>query len=109
MLTSFDTMVVTILTDLSYQIADNEFCQELRSPEALQARRVNVLMLISWELQRVYEKSVVVLIDDYDSPMHSAIEHGYAAQVHSFILLYCGYLMLFQAYNFLTIVLGSLL
>jgi hypothetical protein len=45
------------------------------------------LKILLCELQRVYQKPVVVLIDKYDLPMHSTIEHGYAALVHSFILL----------------------
>ena len=85
----------------------NDFCAELREPEALQVMRRDALNILSWELQRVYQKPVVVLIDEYDSPMHSAIEHGYAALVRPFILLYGSNLVLFQANDFFAIVFGS--
>jgi Predicted AAA-ATPase len=91
MLISFDAKVLNILGRLSNpyrDLVDNDFCTELRGPGALQARRTNALKILSRELRRVYQKPVVVLIDEYDSPMHSAIEHGYAALVRSFILLY---------------------
>jgi hypothetical protein len=100
MLMSFDT---------KFYEMDNNFCMELRGPGALQVRRSCALEVLSWELWRVYQKPVVVLIDKYDLPMHSAIEHGYAALLRSFILLYCSYLMLFQANDFFATVFGSLL
>ena len=112
MLSYFDVKVLNILERLSNpysDLMDNDFCTKLRGPGALQARRTDALNILSWELRRVYQKPVVVLVDEYDSPMHSAIEHGYAALVRSFILLYCSYLMLFQANNFFAAVFGSLL
>ena len=112
MLIYFDAKVLEILGSLSNpysDLMDNDFCTKLRGPGALQARRSNALKILSRELRRVYQKPVVVLVDEYDSPMHSAIEHGYAALVRSFILLYCSYLMLFQANNFFAAVFGSLL
>lgn len=112
MLILFDAMVLEIIGSLCNpysDLADDNFCMELRGPGALKLRRSNALKILTWELRRVYQKRVVVLIDEYDSPMHSAIEHGYAALVRSFILLYCSYLMLFQANNFFAAVLGSLL
>lgn len=86
MLSYFDTKVLNILERLSSpysDLLDNDFCTKLRGPGALQARRTNALNILSWELRRVYQKPVVVLVDEYDSPMHSAIEHGYAALVRS--------------------------
>jgi hypothetical protein len=112
MLIYFDTRLLNILERLSNPYSDlmsNNFWTELRGPGALQARRRNALKILSWELQRVYQKPVVVLVDEYDSQMHSAIEHGYAALVRSFILLYCSYLMLFQANDFFATVFCSLL
>jgi len=94
MLLRFDEMVLRILRRLSspYSGLTDErflrFCQELRQPGALQAERGGALAVISQDLWEVYQKPVVVLIDEYDSPMHSAIDHGYAALVRSFILLY---------------------
>jgi hypothetical protein len=112
MLILFDAMVLEIIGSLCNpysDLGDDQFCMELRRDGALQPRRTNALMILTWELWRVYQKPVVVLIDEYDSPMHSAIEHGYAPLVRFFILLYCGYLMLFQANNFFAAVFGSLL
>jgi hypothetical protein len=100
MLISYDKKVLeTIGNLLSYpysDLMDNDFCMELRGPGALQARRGNALKILSRELRRVYGKCVVVLIDDYDSPVQSAIEHGYAPQVRPFILLCCNYVMCYS-------------
>jgi len=95
MLAMFDEMVILILENLSNPydgLTDKnflDFYKELRQPGFMQDRRGRVLEAISRNLQRVYRKPVVVLIDEYDSPMHSAIEYyGYATLVCSFILLY---------------------
>ena len=112
MLVSFDAKVLELLGSLSNpysDLMDNNFCTELRGHGALQDRRSNALKIVSRELRRVYLKPVVVLVDEYDSPMHSAIEHGYVAEVRSFILLHCGYLTLLQANDFFAGVFGSLL
>lgn len=110
---AFDQKVLQILEDLSHPYSDllqDTFCTNLRGPGALQERNRHALTIISEELERVYEKSVVVLIDDYDAPMHSALEHDYAVEVCcSFILLHCNYLMLFQASEFFVGVFSSLL
>jgi hypothetical protein len=98
MLTCFDSMILALLPTLTAPYSDipeDEFCKSLCAPGALQRRRDSALMIISQELRRVYDRPVVVLIDDYDSPMHCAIEHGFSSDVRSFILLYCSYLMLF--------------
>jgi hypothetical protein len=108
MLILFDAMVLQIINAYSDLVGDN-FCKEFRGPGALERRRGFALKILTWELQRVYQKRVVVLIDEYESPMDSAIEHGYAALVCSVILLYCSYLTLFQANNFFAVVFGSLL
>ena len=86
MTAAFDQKVVQILEDLSQPYGDlmqDTFCTNLRGPGALQARNIHALTTISEELERVYEKPVVVLIDDYDAPMHSALEHDYAVAVCS--------------------------
>jgi hypothetical protein len=91
-------MILALLPTLTAPYSDipeDEFCKSLCAPGALQRRRDSALMIISQELRRVYDRPVVVLIDDYDSPMHCAIEHGFSSDVRSFILLYCSYLMLF--------------
>lgn len=112
MLISFDTTVLELIGSLYNpysDLADKNFCKELLGPGALESRRSRALKILTRELQRVYQKSVVVLVDEYDSPMHSAIEHGYAPAVCSVILLYCSYLTLCQAKNFFAMVFGSLL
>jgi hypothetical protein len=98
MLTRFDEMVLGILTRLSTPYSDltaDEFCKTLRAPGALQERREMALMIISRELRRVYGRPAVVLIDEYDSPMHCAIENDFSSPVRSFLLLHCSCLMLF--------------
>ena len=90
MLILFDAMVLDIIGSLCNpysDLVDENFCKNLRGPGALGPRRSIALKIITRELQRVYHKHVVVLIDEYDSPMHSAIEHGYATMVCSVILL----------------------
>jgi Predicted AAA-ATPase len=90
MLTSFDDKVLRIVRSLAN--AHNplmttpfiHFLEELSQPGALEARRHGALEVISQNLRDVYEKRIIVLIDEYDSPMHSAIEHGYAPSVRSF-------------------------
>jgi hypothetical protein len=47
-------------------------------------RRI-ALRILSEALQIAYKQSVVVLIDEYDAPMHSAMENGYADLVRVFV------------------------
>jgi hypothetical protein len=68
-----------VTTDLL--LDDANFCKELRSPEDLKSGRIYALKMFTMKLQRVYNKKVVVLVDEYDSPMHYAIEHGYTTLV----------------------------
>ena len=84
MLTSFDERIRVILGSLSSpysDLVDDDFCMELRGPGAVQERRRFALKILSRELRRVYQMPVVVFIDEYDSPMHSAIEHSYSSSV----------------------------
>jgi hypothetical protein len=87
-------MVLRTIEDLSHPSSDlmqDTFCANLRGPGALEARRTHALTTISKELRRIHGKPVVVLIDEYDAPMHSALEHNYSSVVRSFILLYFSY------------------
>lgn len=84
MLTAFDKNVHQIIEGLSYpysDLTDDKFCMRLCGPGAVQQRRRHALTIISRELHRVYDKRVIVLIDEYDSPTLSAIQHGYATDV----------------------------
>ena len=87
MLILFDTIVLEVYAVYS-DLLDGNFCKQLREPGALKQWRDFVLNMITFELRNVFQKSVMVLIDEYDSPMHSAIEHGYVILVRSAILLY---------------------
>ena len=110
MLTLFDMVVLEIIGSLCNpysDLVDENFCKELRGPGALKSRRGIALKIVTRELLRVYQKDVVVLIDEYDSPI--AIQHGYADLVRSVILLYCSHLTLRQANDFFAAVFGSLL
>ncbi|KAM6503872.1 AAA-ATPase-like domain containing protein [Amanita muscaria] len=84
MQTSFDAIVIRILKDLSNPtdgVPDQSFllfCDKLYHEQVLLHPRGTVLQVISQILQKVFMKPVVVLIDEYDTPIHSAIEHNYA-------------------------------
>ncbi|KAF8326436.1 hypothetical protein F5887DRAFT_1084531 [Amanita rubescens] len=96
MLSSFDMMVREIIGSLcspNSDLVDQNFCKELRGPGALEQRRGNALKILSRELLRVYQQDVVVLIDEYDLPMHSAIEHGYATMANHFFVSALGSLL----------------
>jgi hypothetical protein len=43
-----------------------------------QKRRNTALTRLSEALKIAYDRDVIVLIDEYDAPIHSAIENGYA-------------------------------
>jgi hypothetical protein len=87
LLTSFDSMIDGILERLTNPfdgIVDPTFvdwCRRLSDPPTLQVKRGRALWLISIALQKFYNQAVVILIDEYDSPMHTAIENGYAPLV----------------------------
>ncbi|KAF8809619.1 DUF1703-domain-containing protein [Phlegmacium glaucopus] len=99
MLSRFDMMVNQMLRGLSnpYDGLMDEnfinFCKELRQPGVIQGCRDRVLETASQDLRKIYGKPVVVLIDEYDSPMHSAIEHGYAASASAFFATVFGSLL----------------
>jgi Predicted AAA-ATPase len=87
LLTSFDSMIaqtIQILTNPFDGIVDPAFidwCRQLSDPQTLHITRSRALLLISVALQKLYNQAVVILIDEYDSPMHIAIENGYAPLV----------------------------
>ena len=93
LLTSFDQTIVQVLDMLSHPfngIADRNFiewCRWLSKPQNLQDRRGRALQSISVALQIFYNQPVVVLIDEYDSPMHTAIENGYAPLVLLLVII----------------------
>ena len=108
MLKCFGSMVNRLLKELSEQyeafFEDGKFCKQLIGPKASTPKDdIYALNIISCELQRVYKKSVVVLIDEYNAPMNSAIEHNYTTVVslaYSFILLCCSCLCYFRPMNY---------
>ncbi|KAF8909711.1 hypothetical protein CPB84DRAFT_1438611 [Gymnopilus junonius] len=96
MMISFDTIVLDLIGRLCTpysDLVDENFCKELCVPGGLERRRRSALKIITRELQRVYQKDVVVLIDEYDSPMHSAIEHGYITLANDFFAAVFGSLL----------------
>jgi len=87
LLSRFDQEVREILAVLCYPNSDikrEEFCVDLRAPGAENQWRDRALKVISHELQRVYRRPVVVLVDEYDAPMHSALEHNYCTAASEF-------------------------
>ena len=116
LLASFDSMIASTVVELSnpfHGIVDSTFvdwCRRISTSQNLQVHRDRVLRMISVALQGLYNQAVVVLIDEYDAPMHSAIEHGYAHMVPPFfILLFSALLTSEQASEFFATVFGSLL
>ena len=87
LLASFDKMIIQLLDRLSHPlkgIVDSSFvdwCRWLADPRVLRDRRERALQDITESLQMLYNQRVVILIDEYDSPMHAAIENGYAQMV----------------------------
>lgn len=67
-----------------------------------------------YKLYKVFKKPLIVLINEYNTSMHAAIEHNYGLLVGSYLSLLqiCSYLiilMLFQANSSFGGVLSSLL
>ncbi|KAF8736433.1 hypothetical protein AX14_000306 [Amanita brunnescens Koide BX004] len=94
MLTLFDMVVLEIIGSLCNpysDLVDENFCKKLRGPGALKSRRGIALKIVTRELLRVYQKDVVVLIDEYDSPI--AIQHGYADLANDFFAAVFGSLL----------------
>jgi hypothetical protein len=114
MLANFDQAIILILDELMNPfdgITDKAFISFFKNNDSnfLRTRRGIMLRLISEMLRRLYGKPVVVLIDEYDSPMHSAIAHGYAVEVRYCVLLCWCRLRVIQASEFFSVVFGSLL
>jgi hypothetical protein len=87
MLTSFDELIREQFLKLVRDGIIDEGHIKLYQPitqEPLNWRRI-ALKILSEALQIAYKQSVVVLIDEYDTPMHSAIENGYADLVRVFV------------------------
>jgi hypothetical protein len=87
LLASFDSMIDSMIEHLTNPfdgIVDPAFidwCRRLCNPQTLHLKRGRALRLISIALQKIYNQAVVILIDEYDSPIHTAIENGYAPLV----------------------------
>lgn len=93
MMASFDELILQELNargdlfrdgilDLRYQ----EWYQDVTKNPAL--LRENFFQMLSEALQAAYDQPVFVLIDEYDTPMHCAIENGYARTVWPLVPLF---------------------
>jgi Fe-S cluster biosynthesis and repair protein YggX len=83
MLNSFDGLVVYELGKRR-RLLDGTFEQEyIQYPELYRNRAFQTL---SEKLWTAYGQRVIVLIDEYNSPMHVAIENGYANSVWSYFI-----------------------
>ena len=83
MLKSFDKLVVEKLRARRGELDGTLEQDFLKHPELYRKR---IFKRLSEELQIAYNEDVIVLIDEYDSPMHVAIENNYANSVWHFIL-----------------------
>jgi hypothetical protein len=82
MLDSFDGLVVYELGKRR-GLLDGTFEHDyIQHPEI---HRSKAFQTLSEKLRTAYGQRVIVLIDEYDSPMHVAIENDYANSVRSFI------------------------
>ena len=116
LLASFDSMIASTVDQIINPfngIVDPTFidwCRRMSNSQTLQIQRDRALRMISSALQGLYNQAVVVLIDEYDSPMNSAIENGYAHRVPPFLILpFSVSLTSEQANEFFATVFGSLL
>ena len=88
---SFDTVILDIAGELkrhnpllAQEIAN--FLQPYENVDTRATWRLGALKQLSQILHQYYDKRVIVLIDEYDTPMHHAIRHGYTTAV-CFILI----------------------
>ena len=93
LLASFDKMIVKMVGKLlnPYNgISDRIFvdwCRSSFDPQNLPNNRDAALEILSTALWTIYDQHVIVLIDEYDSPMHCAINYGYATKVPAFVTI----------------------
>jgi len=66
----------------------NDFLKDYRAPVDKDIKQLGALEDMSQILYEYYNKRIIVLIDEYDTPMHSAIQHDYAERVCFILLLY---------------------
>ena len=72
---------------MAYDSGFVKWCRSLSNPQKLPNKRGVVLEILSTALWKLYEQRVVILIDEYDSPMRCGIEHGYATDVPPFVTI----------------------
>jgi len=114
MLNSFDTMIRQEVFEYA-QIFQDGIVDEVHIKwyqDVLQHPRLwsrFALKRISQALKSAYKQSVVVLLDEYDAPMHDAIENGYADLVRFSVFDGTHLLILIQAGSFFATVFGELL
>jgi hypothetical protein len=65
-----------------------DFLKEYLEANNRDIQRPRALEEMSHILYAYYDKRIIVLIDECDTPMHSAIEHNYAEKVCFILLLY---------------------
>jgi hypothetical protein len=82
MLNSFDHLAVKEIRARSCFLGNNLEQDYLLYPGF---HRNRIFQTLSELLRIAYNQRVIVLIDEYDSPMHVAIENGYGNSVWSFI------------------------
>ena len=62
----------------------------LKNPQALPYTYANCLKELSELLHEYHQEQVIILIDEYDTPVHAAWQHGYYDEMVSFMRLLLG-------------------
>src|SRR5277367_908410 len=89
MLDDFDISIRALLLERKYLFREGVIGQDhiywyedvLQHPRRWRTKALQYLLKA---LKSAYKQDVVVLIDEYDAPMHSAIENGYVKEVRHY-------------------------
>jgi Predicted AAA-ATPase/PD-(D/E)XK nuclease superfamily len=76
-----------LLKDTTQEQFEVEKFRRIQSSTASQAELSDSIYFLSKLLSRYHNRRVIILLDEYDIPIHAAYSHGYYAQIINFIRL----------------------
>lgn len=79
-----------LLKDQSIRIQDRETFERIASRTASESDYNTSLLLLSKLLERYHNSRVIILIDEYDAPIHEAFLRGYYDKVTGFMRSFLG-------------------